>query len=299
MWRSDLAVSNEGGMASAQRATVAGLTTELQLMLGDRSPRTAHDIIAALLDVPRFWPSSNGGDALGENVCVAARTAVEKLQDGSPFAYAVGRACFRHLTLDVDERVLIPRPETELLVEEVLRMTQGTRGGCVVDVGTGSGAIALALASEGSFDRVIATDVSLDALAVAERNGATLAGALHATVEFRHGTLLAPVSDVRAIAIVSNPPYIAYHEAAELPQSVRDWEPTLALFSGPDGMSATTALIRGAASLLEPGGVLALETDSRRASLAAELLAVDSRYREVAVRLDLTGRERFVVARRA
>jgi release factor glutamine methyltransferase len=126
-----------------------------------------------------------------------------------------------------------------------------------------------------------------------------VAGALRAAVEFRHGSLLAPVSDVRAAVIVSNPPYIAYREADALPASVRDWEPALALYSGEDGMTATAAIIRGAAVLLEPGGVVALEVDARRASLAAELLAVDARYRDVAVRLDLTGRERFVVARRA
>ena len=160
-------------------------------------------------------------------------------------------------------------------------------------------AIALSLASEGVFDRVVATDVSLDALAVARLNASRLAGALRAPVEFRHGSLLAPISDVRAAVIVSNPPYIAYHEAAELPAGVRDWEPVLALLSGADGMTATAAIIRGAADLLQEGGILALEVDARRASLAAESLAVDPRYREISVRLDLAGRERFVIARRS
>jgi release factor glutamine methyltransferase len=210
----------------------------------------------------------------------------------------VRRASFRHLTLDVDERVLIPRPETEGLVEQVLQLSGGT-GGTAVDIGTGSGAIALSLASEGVFDRVVATDVSLDALAVARQNASRLAGALRAPVEFRHGSLLAPIRDLRAAVIVSNPPYIAYHEAAELPAGVRDWEPVLALLSGADGMTATEAIIRGAADLLDQGGILALEVDARRASLAAESLAVDPRYREISVRLDLAGRERFVIARRS
>jgi release factor glutamine methyltransferase len=290
--------SESGGIAPSRDATVSALARELQLSLGDVSTRQAHDIIAALLDVPRFWPSSNGEDVLDERVCGAARAAVAKLRSGAPFAYAVGRASFRHLTLDVDERVLIPRAETEMLVDEILTLAGGSRG-VAVDIGTGSGAIALALASEGTFERVIGTDVSLDALAVARRNASSVAGALRAAVEFRHGSLLAPVSDVRAAVIVSNPPYIAYREADALPASVRDWEPALALYSGEDGMTATAAIIRGAAVLLEPGGVVALEVDARRASLAAELLAVDARYRDVAVRLDLTGRERFVVARRA
>lgn len=282
-------------------ATVAALAAELQRSLGDATVRQAHDIIAALLDVPRFWPSAHDTEPLDPTLCAAARRAVARLRRGAPFAYAVGRACFRHLTLDVDERVLIPRPETEVLVDEVLRLagTTGVRGGVAVDVGTGSGAIALALASEGDFDQVIGTDVSLDALAVARRNAALVTGALRAEVEFRHGSLLAPVRAVQAAAVVSNPPYIAFGEADALPASVRDWEPSLALFSGADGLDAIRVLVRDAAPLLRPGGILAMEVDTRRASLAAELVAIDARYFDVAVRLDLTGRERFVLARRA
>ena len=295
---SDAAMTDGAGSLSRPEArSVGALAMELQLLLGETSSRTSHDIIAALLDVPRFWPSANAADAIDDTLCRAARVAVARLQSGAPFAYAVRRASFRHLTLDVDERVLIPRPETEGLVDEVLRMSAGMRG-CAIDVGTGSGAIALALASEGNFDYVVATDVSVDALAVARQNANRLAGALRSALEFRQGSLLAPVRDLHATVIVSNPPYIAYHEAAELPSAVRDWEPTLALMSGGDGMSATTSIIRGAADMLQQGGILALEVDARRASLAAEMLAVDSRYCEVAVRLDLAGRERFVVARR-
>jgi len=287
-----------GGTARTDVRSVGALAVELQLLLGDTSPRLAQDVIAALLDVPRFWPGANGGEVIEDSVCHAARVAVARLRAGAPFAYAVRRASFRHLTLDVDERVLIPRPETEGLVEQVLQLSGGN-GGTAVDIGTGSGAIALSLASEGVFDRVVATDVSRDALAVARQNASRLAGALRAPVEFRHGSLLAPIRDLRAAVIVSNPPYIAYHEAAELPAGVRDWEPTLALLSGADGMAATVAIIRGAADLLQEGGILALEVDARRASLAAESLAVDPRYREISVRLDLAGRERFVIARRS
>ena len=287
-----------GRVSRSDVRSVGALSMELQLLLSDTTSRMAHDIIAALLDVPRFWPAANGADAIDDTVCHSARVAAARLRDGAPFAYAVRRAAFRHLTLDVDERVLIPRPETEGLVEEVLRLSAGM-GGCAIDIGTGSGAIALALASEGTFDSVIATDVSLDALAVARQNGTRLAGALRSPVEFRHGSLLAPVLDVTAAVIVSNPPYIAYHEAAELPASVRDWEPALALLSGADGMLATNAIIRGAAERLEKGGILALEVDARRASLAAESLAVDPRYCEIAVRLDMAGRERFVIALRS
>jgi release factor glutamine methyltransferase len=98
--------------------------------------------------------------------------------------------------------------------------------------------------------------------------------------------------------VVSNPPYIALGEAQSLPASVRDWEPAIALYSGHDGMTATARLVRQAADVLAPGGLLALEVDARRASLAAELVGRERRFRAVRVELDLTGRERFVLARR-
>jgi release factor glutamine methyltransferase len=148
---------------------------------------------------------------------------------------------------------------------------------------------------------VIATDVSLDALAVATRNRDLLLTALCAPVELRHGSLLAPVRDLgegSVRAIVSNPPYIAFAEAEQLPPSVRDWEPSLALFAGQEGMAAIAGIVREAAPLLEAGGLLALEVDARRAALAAELVASDGRYGDIQVRLDLAGRERFVLARR-
>lgn len=257
----------------------------------------ARDIVAAVLDVPRFWPTTNRDALLDATAVDEARHAAAARARGAPFAYAVGRAAFRHLTLAVDPRVLIPRQETEVLVDLVLQATEGGRG-TLVDVGTGSGAIALALATEGQFDRIIATDVSLDALAVAERNAAFLRDDLNAPVDFLHGSLLAPVADLRVQTVVSNPPYIAFEELEELPSSVRDWEPPLALLSADQGLAATRAIIRGARSVLDAGGLLALEVDTRRASLVAEALASDGDYHEVAVHLDLTGRERFVLARR-
>ncbi len=265
----------------------------------------ARDLVAALSDQPRSWPALHRDAPADPELVAAARRAAEKRARGAPFAYAVGRASFRHLTLDVDERVLIPRQETEVLVDEVLAAVArgGAGGGVAVDVGTGSGAIALALACEGRFARVIATDVSLDALAVARANAGHARRAMCAPVEFRHGSLLAPLRDpaapVVARAVVSNPPYIAYHEAEALPASVRDWEPALALLAGADGMAVIAALVREAAPALEPGGLLAMEVDARRASTAAELVASDGRYADVTVRLDLAGRERFVLATRA
>jgi release factor glutamine methyltransferase len=286
------------------------LVEELEIVLR-QGPRAiadptfeAREIVAALYDVPRFWPVTNASTPVDAPMHERALLAAARRGRGAPLAYAVGRACFRHLTLDVDERVLIPRPETEQLVELVLERTRhGDEGGIAVDVGTGSGAIALALATEAHFDAVVATDVSLDALAVARENTRLLAacGALRARVDLLHGSVLSPVRDVgvRARVIVSNPPYIAFDEAAALPASVRDWEPPLALFSGGEGLDITARLVREAAHVLEPDGLLALEVDARRASLVAELVAAHASYREVGVQLDLAGRERFVLATRA
>jgi release factor glutamine methyltransferase len=259
----------------------------------------AREIIAALYDAPRFWPIANATTLVDRQTLERAERALSRRILGAPIPYAVGRASFRHLTLDVDERVLIPRPETEQLVDLVLDEMRATPGGVAVDVGTGSGAIALALAAEGAFSRVYGVDISLDALAVARANVAIAAPLLRSPVDLVHGNLLAPLFDVRARVVVSNPPYIALGEAASLPMSVRDWEPAVALYSGADGMSATARLVREAAEVLVPHGLLALEVDMRRASLAAELVSRDRSFRSVRVVLDLTGRERFVLARRA
>ena len=258
----------------------------------------SREIVAALYDVPRFWPLMNGNLDVDAETLSRARIAVEKRIQGAPLAYAVGRASFRQLTLDVDERVLIPRPETEQLVDLVLDELSATEGGVAIDVGTGSGAIAIALAAEGHFSRVYATDISRDAVDVARHNAEISKSFLRAPLDVLHGSLLGPLLDVRARAVVSNPPYIALGEAASLPASVRDWEPAVALFSGTDGLRATAQLVREAADVLAPGGLLALEVDVRRSSLVAELVSRERRFHAIRMELDLTGRERFVLARR-
>ena len=256
----------------------------------------ARDLIAAMLDKPKFWPTANQSLDLDPATAAAIQAAGANMARGMPMQYAVGRAAFRHLDLHVDPRVLIPRPETEMLVDLVLGLAG--HGGTVADIGTGSGAIALALASEGKFDRIIATDLSGDALDVARGNLTAIPPDKRALVEFRAGNLLDPLSGESVRAIVSNPPYISRTEEGDLPPDVRDWEPSLALFSDEGGMAAIRGIVRGAAALLEPGGLLAVEVSSRRAGLARECAETDSRFREVEIRTDLTGRERFLVARR-
>jgi len=264
----------------------------------DEPDREARDIIAAVLDVPRFWAAANSVADASPAVAVSVIRAAMNRAAGAPLAYAVGRASFRHITLDVDERVLIPRVETEVLVERVLdHCNSKTRR--IADIGTGSGAIALSLAFEREFDLVIATDISFDALAVASANASSLAKVLKSPMEFRHGSLLAPLAGEKLDAVICNPPYVSFAEIAELPADVRDWEPSLALLCPDDGLSVTRELIRTSPSVLVHGGFLAIEVDTRRAGTVAEMVAVDGRYSGVEVLLDLTGRERFVFATRA
>lgn len=283
--------------ALGNRQTIGGLVEELSKRLRalEDAPREARELLAALLDQPKHWPLLHEHQWVEAPLWKRACAAAEKRARGAPLAYAVGHVNFRTLTLDVDERVLIPRPETELLVDLVLERC--ARGGIAVDVGTGSGAIAIALATEGRFARVIATDISADALEVACAN-AQKYSAGH--IDFVTGSLLRPAA-VRGplAAVVSNPPYVSFDEISKLPASVRDWEPMAALLSGRDGLATTAQLVRQAAERLEGGGLLALEVDARRASLVAEVVSSDARYQEVSVKLDLAGRERFVLARRA
>ncbi len=293
----------DDALAVAAIARTLGALTDamaalLAPALGRGASAEARELLAALHDMPRHWPGRSRERGLSEAEWRQGLKAAALRARGAPLQYAAGRASFRHLTLDVDPRVLIPRPETELLVELVLQTTRAEPGGTAVDVGTGSGAIAIALASEGTFDRVIATDVSLDAVVVARANAGRCAAALRAPLDVRHGSLLGPVHERPLRAVVSNPPYIAYDEAEALPADVRDWEPSVALFSGEGGMAATARLVREAADALAPAGLLALEVDARRAALVAELAATHGSYDDVRVQLDLTGRERFVVARR-
>jgi release factor glutamine methyltransferase len=214
-----------------------------------------------------------------------------------PFPYVVGHVAFRTLQLRCDPRALIPRPETEGLVSLVLEWSQGDeargKGGIAADVGTGTGCIALALAVEGPFERVIAVERSPEAGALARENLALVRPPV--PVEVREGELLAPLAGARYRAIVSNPPYVTAAEYGALDPAVREHEPRAALVSGADGLTATRALLAGAAGLLAPGGVLALEIDERRGD-AVRALAHEHGWARIGIHDDLFGRPRYALA---
>lgn len=290
----------EAGFAQPDKIEVAELVAEMSDLIGNGSRPAAavaeaREILSYLLGVSRSWPAAHAEAGISAPVAVRAIKAAQKRALGAPIQYSAGLAAFRNLTLEVDERVLIPRPETEMLVDLVLsRISTGV----AVDIGTGSGAIALALATEGAFTRVIASDVSLDALAVARRNADLLRPKLITGVEFVHGSGAAHLRGICANVIVSNPPYISFAESVTLDEQVRDWEPPLALFAASDGMAVISQIVDEAQEFLVSGGLLALEVDSRRAQLAADLAAQSGWYRDISVLTDLTGRERFLFAHR-
>jgi release factor glutamine methyltransferase len=208
----------------------------------------------------------------------------ERRRAGEPVAYLLGRKGFRWLELEVDPRVLVPRPETEVLVEACVELLPtGTR---VADVGTGSGAIALALASERPDLRMVGTDASRDALAVARANGARL----RIGVEWVEGDLLDPFAGEIG-AVVANPPYVPVGDV--LPVDVAGFEPALALRAGADGLDIVRRLVPAAAAR---SPFLALEIGAGQAD-AVDALCRAAGFAEVEVRPDLAGIPRVVVAR--
>ena len=220
-----------------------------------------------------------------------------------PLQYILGRAAFRELDLKVDERVLIPRPETEELVEAVLNWSRKVAdarkvahaGMTALDVGTGSGAIALALATEGPFERIVATDISGAALVLAAENAAKTG--VSSRIEFRHGSLLDPVRNSEQFdVIVSNLPYIAMEEFAGLAPEVRDWEPREALVAEDRGLALVMALVRAAGAALLPGGLLALEVGSTQTGVVADQIRGTGGFGEPEILRDLSRRDRIVLA---
>ena len=228
---------------------------------------------------------------------------LERRSRGEPLQYVVGSWGFRTLDLMVDHRVLIPRPETEVVagwvVDEVASRSAAAGRGCeviVADLGTGSGAIALSVAVECPQARVFATDVSAEALVVASANLAGV-GRAATRVSLHKGDWFEALPDAlrgSVDVVVSNPPYIG--TAEELPPVVADWEPPVALWSGPAGHEAVEQVIGGASQWLRRGGSLVLETASHRAQQTAQMVATAG-FVDIRVELDLAGLERIVIGR--
>jgi len=225
-----------------------------------------------------------------------------RLAAGEPLQYVLGRWGFRHLDLMVDGRVLIPRPETETVVETALNLMRSMPLPMIcADLGTGTGAIGLSLAAELPVDGVTVwmIDSSSDAIDVARANTAGI-GRAAANVRLSHGDWFDALPEElrgRLALVVSNPPYVCDADP-ELEPIVRDWEPGNALFSGPDGLDAIRHLVAEAPRWLEPGGWLVLEIGAGHGFRVTELLAAAG-LDEIAISADLSGHDRVAMARRS
>lgn len=258
----------------------------------------AEHLLAHVLGVERLQLYLEFERPLTSDELDGYRPLLKRRAAREPLQHILGRQPFRELELEVDGSVLVPRPETEVLVGRVLEWVAEREEAdtlTVLDVGTGSGAIALSLALEGHFASVVATDVDEAALEVAGRNRA--AADLDDDVELRVGVLFEPLGpDESFDAIVSNPPYVPESDAESLQPEVRDWEPKRALFGGPDGLDVIRALIAEAHRHLRCRGLLALEVGAGQARAVVTLLEESGAYDDVRVIRDYADRERFVFA---
>ena len=270
---------------------VVTASTEFLTRKGVPSPRVdAEHLVAQALGLTRLDIYLEYDRPLTEEEQAACRELVRRRGTREPLAYILGEWGFRRLTLKVDRRGLIPRPETEVVVERCLALLDGGADPAVLDVGTGTGAIALAIADERADAAVTAIDVSEDALALAAENAA-LTG-LAERVQLVLHDLGRGLPGGPYDLVVSNPPYVEPEELDALQPEVRDWEPPEALV----GHGVTEQIARGALEVLRPGGALVLEVADGSAQRVSGLLE-ELGYREVAATPDLAGRDRVVEGR--
>jgi len=267
----------------------------------DSAPTDALELVSRALGDTRAGARARAGETLDAATLATLEAWIARRLAGEPVQYITGRAAFRDLDLEVSPAVLVPRPETEGLVEAVLETLSVESARWprprVLDLGTGSGAIALAILHEHPATHVVATDASAAALAVARRNAE--ATGLTAALELREGDWFDAVgADERFEVIVSNPPYVAEAEADSLPADVRDHEPALALYSGASGMEALREIVDESPRHLVAGGLLALELDETRAREVAAWLEGAHDWESVELRDDLAGKPRTLLARR-
>jgi release factor glutamine methyltransferase len=252
-------------------------------------PLDAQLLLAHVLDVPRAWLAAHDTDALPQEAADAFVALARRRRDGEPVAYLTGVREFWGLALRVTPDVLIPRPETETLVELALALIPRDRPARILDLGTGSGAIALALAHERPQAKVTGVDHSAAALVVARDNARRLA---IANVEFMKSDWYAGVGDERFDVIVANPPYVASADPHLEEGDVR-FEPRAALSPGGDGLTALRMIVAGARRRLVANGHLVVEHGYDQSTAVQELFR-DAGFDRITVRNDLAGIARIV-----
>lgn len=280
-------------MATEVRTLIAEGAARLG-RVAENPQHEAEILLGAALGRPRSWLKAHPEQVILD--CEATdryEAGITRRAHGEPIAYILGEKEFWSLSLAVDPAVLIPRPETELIVERALVHLPTGADRDVLDLAAGSGAIALAIACERPACRVIGTDVSTAAVELAKRNAARL---VLERVEFIAGSWYEPVADRSFDLIASNPPYIAEDDSRVEP-AVRRFEPHSALFSGPTGLEALREIAAGAPRHLRPGGWLVLEHGDAQGPDVRAMLA-GAGFESVATHHDLAGRERCTEGRR-
>jgi release factor glutamine methyltransferase len=267
----------------------------LSCLDGKESPRLDVELLLAwALGCSREQLLAKGDGELPVEAGERYRAGLKRRAGDEPVAYILGRREFMSLEFEVDGNVLIPRPETEVLVEEALRRMR-KRPAILAEMGTGSGAVAVSLAYYSHGSVVHATDCCSRALQVARRNA--LRHGVAPRVAFRLGDHLEPVLAAglhgQLAGVVANPPYVPAGDMHRLPPSVRDWEPAVALDGGPDGLFSYRTVGRQAAALLAPGGWLGVEVGAGQAGTVASILA-SAGFGRMVLTADLAGHPRAV-----
>jgi release factor glutamine methyltransferase len=297
--------ANQGGHATQWTVLALLDWTKDYLEKNDsQSPRLDAEILLAhSMHCERIMLYTRFDEIVSEADRLQFRELIKQRASGCPVAYLVGFKEFYSLRFDVSEHVLIPRPETEFVVIAVLDIvkeyfnsdTNGQSIPChVVDVGTGSGAIAITLATELSLIEVTAVDLSTAALEVARKNA--IGHEVNDRIEFIEQDLLEGASDTKFDIVVSNPPYVTSEEYEALSRNVREYEPKLALESGPTGMECYQRLVPQAAARLNDGGWLVLETSPMLMEQLKTLVS-ETGFGEIATVADLAGHQRILTAR--
>ena len=271
---------------ATRRLRVAGVANDLL---------DAQTLLCFTLGRDRTWLIINYREPIPEGVASRYAELVERRAKGEPLQYITGRQEFFGLDFEVAPDVLIPRPESELMVEEVVRLvtTEVLGKPLIVDVGTGSGCLAVAIAREVPEAQLIAIDISAAAICIAQRNA--VRHGVETRIEFLTGDLLTRLRD-KATIIVSNPPYIAAEEMAGLQREVRDWEPRIALTDEGDGLGFYRRLLSEAPRYLQPGGVLICEVGYQQADRLRTLVS-STHWQMPRFLTDLQGYERTMVVR--
>jgi release factor glutamine methyltransferase len=257
----------------------------------------AEVLLSACLKKDRTRFHIDREQSLTENELQEFRRCIERRRSGEPVAYIVGKKEFWSLPFEVNKHVLVPRPETEILVEEVLTVCSGMKTGNlrILEIGTGCGAISVSLAHELKNAQIIATDISQEAIKVASRNAQI--NDVANQISFLWGNLFEPVSGKFDI-IVSNPPYISKEEYDRLPTGVRDFEPESALLAGADGTAFHREIIKAGGIHLKPGGWSFMEIGAGQKEMVEYMLNESNLYDNIAFRDDYAGIERVAIARR-